>query len=693
MTIDHITLPAPVVRTKEQLLEDFGGGQPEQLSLRNFVETTFSVASSETVPITAVGDARAFGTAVTMTSGLKVLTVAGGTFTGADVGKTIGVQAVGPSGGGLITTITACSSATQVTLAIAASTTRSAFAVSDDAVVVGTDDTVAFSNDLNAAAMAGGVLHYPTTAKYLLTSSVIGGTARGVKVQGNGATLYFLFTGDGSGINYVYADDLRWMDWNSDGCGRYGSTNSNHFSGNNPRRVTISNCHHTDGTGGFILYQINPEVRENLTDNHIEHCNVDGRGRGSGLGCMLSGLSYSSIIDCHVRGGNRIAPNPGYGQELKQNCYACQIVDGIVEDWDIGFVAASQDDHPMVTDCQITNFFAVGCRSGITTGYSSNCYFSGTVDQQSQGERAVSSSAFSTTNCWDIAIYNMADGFASIRTYSDKQVYNLRYHDGSGDFLWEIGSGVDNSRLNIGYYDSSSSSFNPQTQIVDSSGMTTNTWSSMTQFYNTPAGSGSIRLSGDPAGSMNTSINTASSGFGANTVMSIRVNGTDLLHINKGDLRVVPASDNTISCGSASSRWTTVYAATGSINTSDARLKTPVVPLKPEEIAAAKALAVEIGTFQFLDAIALKGEAEARLHVGLTVQRAMEIMTAKRLDPFRYGFICHDVWEDQYIDGVLVKPAGDIYSFRPDELALFLARGFDARLAALEASAPHITGD
>src|SRR6185295_2006465 len=49
---------------------------------------TFTTRTSST-PITAVGDARTFGTAVTITSGLKALTVAGGTFTAADVGKTI----------------------------------------------------------------------------------------------------------------------------------------------------------------------------------------------------------------------------------------------------------------------------------------------------------------------------------------------------------------------------------------------------------------------------------------------------------------------------------------------------------------------------------------------------------------------------------------------------------------------------
>lgn len=72
----------------------------------------------------------------------------------------------------------------------------------------------------------------------------------------------------------------------------------------------------------------------------------------------------------------------------------------------------------------------------------------------------------------------------------------------------------------------------------------------------------------------------------------------------------------------------------------------------------------------------------------------------------RYGFICYDQWpeiKEEWAtvpavvgdDGEILEPevqelvqpyqaAGDRYSFRMDELALFIARGFDARLSALE---------
>lgn len=149
-----------------------------------------------------------------------------------------------------------------------------------------------------------------------------------------------------------------------------------------------------------------------------------------------------------------------------------------------------------------------------------------------------------------------------------------------------------------------------------------------------------------------------------------------------------------------------------------------------QEIAAAKALSKEIGTYKWLQAVQDKG-ADARAHVGLTVQRAIEIMQANGLEPFEYGFICYDKWEatedvvqttrlgrvyipategseevELYADveesmasdegsvweftheisevTVPGSPAGDRYSFRYDELNLFIAAGIEARLAALE---------
>lgn len=182
-----------------------------------------------------------------------------------------------------------------------------------------------------------------------------------------------------------------------------------------------------------------------------------------------------------------------------------------------------------------------------------------------------------------------------------------------------------------------------------------------------------------------------------------------------GDGTWRPAADNTQPLGGASNRWSVVYAGTGTINTSDGREKTEVRPLTAAELAAAKDMAKEVGAYRWLAAIQEKGAA-AREHIGLTVQRAIEVMQAHGLDPMSYGFICYDSWDDQFVDhpaeyeqievrddagtvggyeqGELiteawtehVQVAGDRYSFRPDELLMFLARGFEARLSALESA-------
>ena len=93
-----------------------------------------------------------------------------------------------------------------------------------------------------------------------------------------------------------------------------------------------------------------------------------------------------------------------------------------------------------------------------------------------------------------------------------------------------------------------------------------------------------------------------------------------------------------------------VYAATGTINTSDARDKTEVKAFTDSEIEASKELSKEIGTYKWLESVKGKGD-KTRTHIGFTVQKAIEIMEKHKLDPFAYGIICHDKWDD------IVKPA------------------------------------
>ncbi len=163
-------------------------------------------------------------------------------------------------------------------------------------------------------------------------------------------------------------------------------------------------------------------------------------------------------------------------------------------------------------------------------------------------------------------------------------------------------------------------------------------------------------------------------------------NGTDARTLryvveNNGTLR--PASDNALPLGTASFRMSTIFAGTGTINTSDTREKEWRGGLSEAEISAGKRMIREIGIYQWLQAIAERGPDEARFHCGVRAQEVIAIMVDEGLDWRRYGWACYDEWE-----------GGDRYGIRPDQLAFWLIAvqaviqdELDARVAALEAAA------
>jgi len=155
-----------------------------------------------------------------------------------------------------------------------------------------------------------------------------------------------------------------------------------------------------------------------------------------------------------------------------------------------------------------------------------------------------------------------------------------------------------------------------------------------------------------------------------------------------------PWTDNTRSLGLSSLRFSVVYAGTGTINTSDEREKNWLGELSPAHMRAARRIAAEIGCYQFLDAVAEKGELGARIHIGVRAQRVAAIMIEEGLEEshqdapptFRHAFLCYNQWE---VDPELGIEAADRYGIRVDQLALFLIAAQEARLAALEAADVH----
>lgn len=122
---------------------------------------------------------------------------------------------------------------------------------------------------------------------------------------------------------------------------------------------------------------------------------------------------------------------------------------------------------------------------------------------------------------------------------------------------------------------------------------------------------------------------------------------------------VRPGADNAQSLGTASRRWSVVYAATALINTSDARTKQQVLDLSEAERAVAKRIKGLIKTFKFNDAVEAKGDG-ARIHVGVMAQEVAAAFEAEGLDPTKYAMFCHDKWEDKFVEHSAIEAVEEV---------------------------------
>ena len=132
-----------------------------------------------------------------------------------------------------------------------------------------------------------------------------------------------------------------------------------------------------------------------------------------------------------------------------------------------------------------------------------------------------------------------------------------------------------------------------------------------------------------------------------------------------------PNVDNSTSLGRSSKRWSVVYAATGTINTSDERAKQDIEPLSDAELRVATALKGLVKKFRFKDSVAEKGDA-ARIHVGVIAQEVEAAFAAEGLDGFRYGILCYDKWDAETDEARGLTEAGDRYGVRYEELLAFI---------------------
>jgi len=173
---------------------------------------------------------------------------------------------------------------------------------------------------------------------------------------------------------------------------------------------------------------------------------------------------------------------------------------------------------------------------------------------------------------------------------------------------------------------------------------------------------------------------------GGGMSLSVRPSGTgtieDALFLSSSTFQVYsaprPATDNAISLGTASLRWSTVYAGTGTINTSDEKEKQQIRSLSEAEKSVATQLKGLIKAFKFNDAVAQKGDS-ARIHFGVMAQEVKSAFESKGLVAENYALLCYDEWEEEIEikdeDGNVIQPyraAGNRYGVRYDELLAFI---------------------
>ena len=103
-----------------------------------------------------------------------------------------------------------------------------------------------------------------------------------------------------------------------------------------------------------------------------------------------------------------------------------------------------------------------------------------------------------------------------------------------------------------------------------------------------------------------------------------------------------PGVDNAATCGGSSYRWSVVYAATGTINTSGRDAKLYISEASDAEKRAAARIKAGVRRYKMADAVDAKGEARARWHFGYIAEDVRAALEAEGLDAGDYGFFCAD---------------------------------------------------
>jgi hypothetical protein len=149
-------------------------------------------------------------------------------------------------------------------------------------------------------------------------------------------------------------------------------------------------------------------------------------------------------------------------------------------------------------------------------------------------------------------------------------------------------------------------------------------------FYDSSSVTTQRRFRHNVVGSVYTFSTTSDDGTTSSPVYTVTRSGTTPVSINT--IPVLPMTDNVFPLGGASFRWTTVYAATGTINTSDVNQKEAIQEIDP----------LLLNAFATLTPKQFKMKGGTRWHVGYIAQELELAIKEQGGNPADYACWCED---------------------------------------------------
>lgn len=370
--------------------------------------------------------------------------------------------------------------------------------------------------------------------------------------------------------------------------------------------------------------------------NYIRDTVSDGLN-DSDNGFLFVNMEGCYFINVTAKNGGQNAHNtPSSGVQFKNRCTNCHMVNVASYGYKDGIGLGGDTDD-------------FGPTNNTVLGYAYNCHISLSMGS-AVGNQIQIHSTGATRNDVRLAANNsdnFIDAYIDANPKSEASIYfgsnfntvNLKYMPNG---ITKLATFVVGSRYNKLLVESryASSGQNITTLVENLSEQTSNYVGSYDSIYRTstltPDGSTALYFF-DPSGKQNYVAHQ-----GSNQLFSFRSDGTNIFTVQP--TMMAAGTDNLMSLGSTSRRFTQLYAVSGTINTSDEREKRDIsTELSPELRAWAK---VDFVKFKWKEAVDKKGK-KARWHFGVIAQDVKRAFESEGLDPFEYGILCYDEWEEQ----------------------------------------------